>query len=72
MIKASTYFASWKLQKNKFTFKIRSSETGKIIWPFQMMYVGINKMIYTDGRPSIDYRLTPDEYLMLKLKDRIL
>ena len=49
-------------------FKIRTcNESGEIIWPFQLAYRGEENLRF----PLDVYWLTPNQYLILKIKNEI-
>lgn len=66
MIHAYKYNADFYLVRNGFKFR-RCSETNELIWPYQKVYKGIEKLRW----PLDIYWLTPAQYILLKLKNEV-
>ena len=66
MIRCYKYNADFKLVRNNFKFR-RCTESGDLIWPFTNMYRGYEKLRW----PLDVYLLTTDQYLILKLQDKV-
>ena len=66
--RAYKYNADFSLCRNNFKFR-RCSESNKIIWPFENIYCGMEKLRWTGGNDV--YRLKKDQYLILKIKNEV-